>query len=135
MKLVDDAEAKLDAAKKRADAYHGSDINVISKNSDDVAKAEQGVTDAFKKVDSALQDIVKAFGIGRDGATNLSYDPRQADLGDTPMTGSSISRDALKSPSTAADVIMHESNHARRNQELANAGFDRGKFGQKAEEI
>ena len=135
MKGVDVAQKSLDTAKTKAAAYGGSDINVIKKNSDDVAKAEQGLTHAFKKMDSALQDVVKAYGIGRDGATGLSYSPDQSDLGDTPMTASTISRDGLKSPSTAADIIMHESNHARRNQELADAGCDRGKLGQKAGDI
>lgn len=82
-----------------------------------------------------LQQVVDTFGIGRDGATGLSYNPNQNDLGDTSTTASAISRDALKSPSIAASVILHESNHARRNQELANDGIHREKFGASAEEI
>jgi tetratricopeptide (TPR) repeat protein len=135
IKKVDDAESKLASARSKADAYKGSDINVISKNSDDVAKAEKQVNDAYQAMDQVLQHVVTAFGIGRDGATGLTYSPKQNDLGDTSSTASAISKDALKSPEIAASVIMHESNHARRNQELADAGIDRGKFGQAAEDI
>jgi len=142
---ADAAEKKAEAAKKKAEAARAianSPAAVYPKDMLEADKAEgladkatKERDDAYAAVDTSLQQVVDTFGIGREGATGLSYNPSQNDLGDTATTASTISRDALRSPSIAASVILHESNHARRNQELADAGIDRGKFGTSAEEI
>jgi len=142
---ADSAEKKADAAEKRAeaarakangpDAVYPQDMNEANKAEGLAEKAKKERDDAYAAVDGVLQQVVDAFGIGRDGATGLTYSPKQNDLGDTSTTASAISRDALKSPSIAASVILHESNHARRNQDLANDGIHREKFGASAEEI
>src|SRR5262249_33745026 len=132
------AQKQAEAARAKAngpDAVYPKDMNEANKAEDLADKAKKERDDAYTAVDGVLQQVVDTFGIGRDGATGLSYNPNQNDLGDTSTTASAISRDALKSPSIAASVILHESNHARRNQELANDGIHREKFGASAEEI
>jgi hypothetical protein len=142
---ADAAEKNAEAAEKKAATARAKSNSPSALYPKDMIDADQaeGLAEKAKKerdvayaaVDKVLQDVVDTFGIGRDGATGLSYSPNQTDLGDTATTASAISRDALKSPGIAASVILHESNHARRNQELASAGIDRGKFGANAEEI
>jgi hypothetical protein len=91
-------------------------------------------------VDKILNQIVQAYGIGQNAVTGLEFDPRSTDQGDTignkaPKTFITIGKEGLDSPAETASTILHESNHVRRNQELADKGIDRDKFGPKSEGI
>lgn len=91
-------------------------------------------------VDKILGEIVKAYGIGQNGVSGLEFDPRSTDQGDTigntsPKTFITVGKPGLDSPAEAASTILHESNHVRRNNELAGLGIDRDKFGIREEGI
>ena len=102
-------------------------------------KAESGKEEDRAAVDEILKKIVQAYGIGQEGVTSLEFDPKSSDQGDTigpnPKTAITIGKSGLDSPAEAASTILHESNHVRRNKELADLGIDRNKFGMKAEGI
>jgi hypothetical protein len=91
-------------------------------------------------VDKVLRKTVQLYGIGQTGVSGLDFDPKlpEHELAVTrgnPRTYISIAKDALDSPEKLASTILHESSHAQRNQELANRGIDRSKFGEGTETI
>ena len=104
-----------------------------------LGKAASGKEEDRAAVDKILQMIVDAYGIGQNGVTGLEFDPKSEDQGDTigknPKTFITVGKGGLNSPAEAASTLLHESNHVRRNKELADLGIDRDKFGVKAEGI
>jgi hypothetical protein len=104
-------------------------------------KAASGKEQDRAAVDEILKKIVDAYGIGQNGVTGLEFDPKLSDYqgatigASSPRTHITVAASALNSPAVAASTILHESNHVRRNKELADLGIDRDKFGLKAEGI
>jgi hypothetical protein len=138
------AQGAIQALKSPDVGLHAPKADVLSKLTDElkaaVTKAASGKEDDRATVDKILNQIVKAYGIGQNGVTGLEFDPRSTDQGDTigntsPKTFITIGKEGLDSPAEAASTILHESNHVRRNKELADQGIDRDKFGMKAENI
>ncbi|HMK21807.1 MAG TPA: hypothetical protein VK466_05700, partial [Terriglobales bacterium] len=110
-----DAIQKADAAAKKAQA------SGKKKDIDDAETARAGVDDVLKK-------IAKAYGIGQDAQTSLHYDPgapaTKGDVGETRGTDTSVYKGGLTSSAEAAATIMHESNHARRNQQFSDVDWN-----------
>jgi hypothetical protein len=104
-----------------------------------VAKAESGEEEDRAAVGKILSKIVQSYGIGQNGVSRLEFDPKSNDQGDTigpsPRSAITIGKPGLNSSAEAASTILHESNHVRRNKELADLGIDRDKFGIKTEAI
>jgi hypothetical protein len=104
-----------DAAAKKAEH---------SKNPKDIADAEK----ARSAVDDVLKKISDEFGIGHDAQTSLHYDPGapsiKGDVAETRGTNTSVYKAGLSSASDAAATMMHESNHARRNQQFSDVDWN-----------
>ena len=102
-------------------------------------KAESGNETDRAEVDKIAKEIVKDYGISQDGVSGLEFNPKSDDQGDTigkdPKTFITVGKAGLTSPQVAASTILHESNHVRRNKELADMGIHREKFGDDAEHI
>jgi hypothetical protein len=134
----------VQALSSPAAGLHAPDPDVLAKLNGKlkaaVAKAASGKEDDRAAVDGILKDIVKAYGIGQNGVTGLEFDPKSNDQGDTignpsPRTFITVGKPGLDSAPETASTILHESNHVRRNKELADAGIDRDKFSDQAEAI
>lgn len=138
-----DKEAQHDAAFKKAYGGAGTtkDVEALNKAQKELDKARQAVPDLEKKVDDAgkkvdgkLQEIIKAYGIQPDDMPNLHFDPtlddvKPTDLADTSGTSTSIGANALsRGAEFVADTALHESDHVRRNKELAGLHIDESKF-------
>ena len=84
------------------------------------------------KKEKVLKDIVQAYGVGQKFVTSLEFDNRDSpDDADTIGTDIIAFDGCLKYPGYCSSVILHESSHAQRNAELANAGVDSNKMGMK----
>jgi hypothetical protein len=123
-----------------AKALKSPDASLQTPNAQVVSQLNNMLKAALKQndpsaMDGVLKKIVDAYRIGQDGVTILVFDPKQSTAGYTRDGSIAIGKDGLGSPAEAASTILHESNHARRNKELADSGIDRGKLGISAEAI
>lgn len=140
-------EAKKDLTKKEAqekaawDKYGSPTAPAVARAREERQKAEQAIPGLQNKIDQAqaavdskLQDIVKAYGLQSEYTGGLHFDPNlgktnPTDTADTRGTSTSISATAISQGATyVADTSLHESNHVRRNEELAALNIDKEKF-------
>jgi len=141
--LPNTVKAQVQALKSPDAALQTPKAGIVAKLDDmlkaAMAKAVSGKEEDRAAVDKILQKIVEAYGIGQNGVTGLEFDPKSTDQGGTigpnPRTFITVGKAGLNSPTEAASTILHESNHVRRNKELADLGIDRDKFGIKTEAI
>jgi hypothetical protein len=93
-------------------------------------KKNEPLTEELRlKNQDLVKDIVKAYGVGQSHVTGLEVDRRtdSVDYADTRGTFIiafvAIFADAEGVPGFCASVIIHESSHAQRNDELQKAGI------------
>jgi hypothetical protein len=106
-------------------------IDSVMKENHDYETSKKAKDEPLRlKKEKVLKDIVQAFGVGQKFVTSLEFDNRDSqDEADTIGTAIIAFDGCLKYPGYCASVILHESSHAQRNAELANAGVDSNKMG------
>lgn len=108
-----------------------SDIDrVLKLDQQYVAKNEAKDEPLRLAKEKVVHAIAKAYRVGLKHVSGMEFSNRlhETDYANTQGTFITVFDPTLTHPGFVANIVMHESSHAQRNDELATAGVDRSKF-------
>ena len=116
----------------------GAEIDTVLKLNKSYETSTKTKDEALRlKKEKVVHDIVNAYKVGRKYVTGLEFSNRtdSPNHADTRGTFITVFDSIFVHPGFVANVILHESSHAQRNDELKAAGVDSSRLGYPAEDI